>query len=334
MFDLHPIFKLREEPTESIIQLLESVTLGTNGTQYRHLDARQRISEADASLFLSIERNERVFGNVTFCQRDDNWYIRYYAFDEAFQSEGKQKSRSGDGMIKSELKRFFKEVDQKHGKTLYAYIDPHNEKSLWMSEFFGLNKISMLSTQTFSRTKNKKETRVHQYSDWTKFDSLVRSTHAHKSFYFEAQCSKAPFYAIFEKQECVAFAKVNTAHWKFDRMPGRWGNTKLKLIPFVPKINNIIHPEDHYFAVPEAIYIKNNDPYLLEELFEGILSWENANSMFWWIDSKDQLYQNVTNKVSWGPLHKIVGVNEVSVVARGIGATENTEVFISGFDFI
>ena len=69
------MFQQRTYPTEAVIKLLESTTLGTNGAMYRHLDTRDRIKQADNPLFLSLERNEKVIGNITFCNRNDHWYI-------------------------------------------------------------------------------------------------------------------------------------------------------------------------------------------------------------------------------------------------------------------
>ena len=103
---MHPIFKFRTKATEEIITLLESVVLGTDGAHYRHLDTRERVQEADNPLFLSMERHEKVLGNVTFCKRDKNWYIRYFAFDGAHQAQGKKKS-SSQGLLKRELNAFF-----------------------------------------------------------------------------------------------------------------------------------------------------------------------------------------------------------------------------------
>ena len=88
---LSSIFKLRLEATPALLELLNNTTLGTNGAKYRHLDTSKRILEADNPLFLSVERNDKVLGNITFCQRDNFWYIRYFAFSTYTQSGIKKK---------------------------------------------------------------------------------------------------------------------------------------------------------------------------------------------------------------------------------------------------
>ena len=132
------LLHIRNEATPAVIDLLESVTLGTNGAQYRHLDTRNRINEADKPVFLSIERNNTTLANITFCQRGDAWYIRYFAFDNRFQSTGSKKS-NGNNMIKREIESFFQDaIANEKVKSFYAYIDPKNVKSLWMAENLSL----------------------------------------------------------------------------------------------------------------------------------------------------------------------------------------------------
>ena len=97
--------------TEEILDLLKETTLGTNGAIYRHLDTSTRVKEIDAPLFLTLERNGKVLGNVTFCQRGEHWYIRYFAFRTFLQSGKKSKlNENGNSLLKKELNAFFDHV--------------------------------------------------------------------------------------------------------------------------------------------------------------------------------------------------------------------------------
>ncbi len=328
----------RETATTAITELLESVTLGTNGAHYRHLDTRTRISEADHPLFLTIERNEQLLGNVTFCRRDKNWYIRYFAFDNRFQSSGTKKS-SGNSLIKCEIESFFQEtLDQQEVESFYAYIDPNNVKSLWMSENFGFKTIGRIATQSFSRVKPKNSSRIEKLPDWNEVKDIVLSNFGDHRYYFDAQTSKPPFYVLKDNNEIIAFAKVNIATWEIKRLPGKFGGMLTKLIPFIPHLNKIIRPKNHAFVVPEAVWVKNNDANLLEELFEGILFEEKRNLLLWWVDEKDGLYKIIQPKTDWGILHKLIGVSFAHVVQRGNSqqkkSINNKPVYTSGFDFI
>lgn len=328
----------RESATPAIIELLESVTLGTNGAHYRHLDTRSRIFEADRPLFLTIERNEKILGNVTFCRRDQNWYIRYFAFDNRFQSKGAKKS-SGNSLIKREIESFFQKVlDQQEPVSFYAYIDPDNVKSLWMSENFGFETIARIATQSFSRVNPRNSIRIEKLTDWNEVKLIIQSNFGNHLYYFEAQTSKPPFYVLKDDNEIIAFAKTNAATWEIKRLPGKFGGMLTRLIPFIPRLNKIIRPKNHAFIVPEAVWVKNNDPGILEELFEGILFEEKRNLLLWWVDEKDRLYKTIQPKTDWGILHKLIGISLAHVVQRTNSeqkrSINNQPVYTSGFDFI
>jgi hypothetical protein len=328
---------IRHEATPAVIDLLESVTLGTNGAHYRHLDTRQRILETDNPLYLSIERNDSILANVTFCQRGTNWYIRYFAFNNRFQSSGTKKSK-GNSLIKREIETFFQNAMEKQGvKSFYAYIDPKNVKSLWMAENFGFNTISQVATQTFSRVKPKASPRIVEINNWKELESIVQDAFSGHKYYFEAQ-AKPPFYGLKNGQgEIIALAKINVADWEIKRLPGKLGGILTKIIPFIPRLNKLIHPKRHSFMVPDCVWTKNNDAQLLEELFEGILYLKKRNLIIWWVDVKDDLYQTIQPKVKWGLLNKLIGVSRANVVERtseSLNQNKNQPVFTAGFDFI
>ena len=331
------LVRIRYEATSSVIDLLESVTLGTNGAHYRHLDTRQRIENADHPLFLSIERDESILANITFCQRGASWYIRYFAFDNRFQSSGTKKSR-GNSLIKREIESFFQDVLDNQGvKSFYAYIDPKNVKSLWMSENFGFKTISKVATQTFSRVKPKASNRLVKLESREEVDSIIHTSFSNYNYYFEAQ-SQAPFYALKnEMGEIIALAKINIADWEIKRLPGKTGGILTKIIPFIPRLNKLIRPKKHSFVVPDCVWTENNDAQLLEELFEGILHVEKRNLIIWWVDVKDDLYKTISSKVKWGLLNKLIGISYANVVERRAESSiekENKPVFTAGFDFI
>lgn len=336
MIELHPIFKFRTQVTEGIISLLESVTLGTDGAHYKHLDTRERIQEADNPLFLSMERHEKVLGNCTFCRRDKNWYIRHFAFDGAMQSDGKKKS-SSNGLLKRELNSFFDE-QLKSGEvgSFYAYIDPRNVKSLWMSENFGFKTVGKIATQTYSSIDHLKTKRVTMEDQPTKIPQEIHSNFQHQTFYFTEQLKKGTHFSIRnESGELIAFAKTTHAHWEIKRLPGKMGGTLVKLIPFLPLISRLIKPKDHRFVTAEAVYIKDNDPKLLKELFDGILSHTKRRIIFWWVDELDQLYTDVRSQIKWGILDTLIGVNEVHLVERSLSSKPTNQTFYtSGFDFV
>lgn len=342
---MHPIFKFRKTPTEEVISLLESVTLGTDGAHYRHLDTRERIQEADNPLFLTMERHTKVLGNVTFCRRKKNWYIRYFAFDGALQAHGKKKS-SSRGLLKKELNAYFDhQLSSGEVESFYAYIDPRNVKSLWMSENFGFETVGKIATQTYSSVKKPKIGRVKMDVDPQKIPFEVEWHFRTQRFYFNDQLKKGKHFTIRdEKGELLAFAKTTEAHWEIKRLPGKFGGAMVKILPFIPFVNRLIKPKNHSFLVPEAVFIKDNNPELFSELFNGILAQSNERVLIWWVDENDQLYSSVKANMKWGLLNKIIGVNQVNLVERSLDASDigdkegasqtGAQFYTSGFDFV
>lgn len=333
--NLHPIFKLRDEPTEGILQLLESVTLGTNGAMYRHLDTRNRIHEVDNPLFLSMERHSSTIGNITFCKRDKIWYIRYFAFDKLLQSSGKENKPKKEGLLRRELNQFFDTTMEEGVDSFYAYIDPQNKKSLWMSENFGFQAISSISTQTFSRVNPKNSNRVSKSEDWEDVKTVMEHQFKNYLFYNDYHLQKGPFYVLKDSNgEVLACLKYDIANWRIDRLPGKMGNLTTNLIPYIPFLNKLINPKQHRFLVPEAVYVKDNNPQLLDELYSAVLAQEELNLIIWWVDTKDSLYSEIKNKVNWGLLNKMIGQSEAKVVVKTKKPLTNAPVYTIGIDFI
>jgi hypothetical protein len=341
---LNPIFKIREQVTESIIRLLEQTTLGTNGAKYKHLDTSRRIHESDNPLFLTLERNDKVLGNITFCRREKDWYIRYFAFHSLAQAgEKKKKEDKGNSLLKRELNQFFDDcftgkTDGNKVRSMYAYIDPKNDRSIWMSANFGFHVIRQLATQSFSRVKPQASDRLEHLYNWEEIKELVESNYGDHGYYINTHASKAPFYVLRnEFGEIIACTRVTKVNWQIVRMPGKLGGILTKAIPFVPVLRKLIRPDHHTFLVPEIVCIKNNDPKILDELFSSILERERLNLILWWIDSREPLYVNVKNKMDWGLLHKLIGSTPVDVVQK----TANNEVlfndrpvFVTAWDMV
>ncbi|MCH2229764.1 MAG: hypothetical protein MK105_05415 [Crocinitomicaceae bacterium] len=339
---LHPIFILRSKATPGIVELLDSVVFGTNGAYYKHLDTKEKIERADNPLFLSMERHEKTLGNITFCKREKFWYIRYFAFSKSIQSAGKTKSKSrNSGLLKRELGQFFEDVfDGEYGDapdSFYAYIDPQNEKSLWMSENFGFQTIAKIKTQTFSRGNPKEKIKLERSNNWNDVSSYVLNQFGDKAYFFNAQVSVGPYYIWRDDfGEIVGFAKVSYANWRIDRFPGKLGGVLTKLIPFIPILNKIIVPKNHNFIVPEAVYTK--DATKLGSFFESILFNERKNLIIWWVDLKDPMYMKAEKQTKWGVLNKIIGNSIANVVVKINPKSkldkEQASVYTSGFDLI
>lgn len=344
MFKLSPLFKFRTEVTSGILDLLQGTTLGTNGAKYKHLDTATRIYEADNPLFLAVERREKTLGNATFCRRDGHWYVRYFAFQSTLQSIGNKKShQKGNSLLKSELNSFFAQAlegNQEHQpiKSFYAYIDPKNDKSKWMSESFGFKTIAHLATQSFSRVNPKKSNRLTICHDWNEIAPIIRPFYSGNKYYFETHCSKPPFYVLKnDANEIIACARTVNVNWEIVRLPGKLGGLLTKVIPYIPFLRKLIRPKKHQFLVPEIVWAENNDSEMLTELFESMLADQHLNLILWWTDIRNPLYRQVKSEINWGLLHKVIGVSPVDVVqlcSKTYQDQNQAPVFVTAFDMV
>lgn len=342
-----PPFYIREEASAEILELLTSVTLGTNGAKYRHLDTAEKVKQLYRPLFLTLERADKVLGNITFCRRPCGWYIRYFAFDQALQSKGKKNNTpKANSWLKKRLDNLFqealqaKEPDAPH--LFYAYIDPKNVKSLWMSEQFGFTTVATIATQTFSRIKPRKKEQVEKApTEWV--NSFVEEKFGEYPLFFAHHVNNdAPSYVIKNKAgEIIAFAKTQRAIWCIERLSGKSGALLTQMIPFIPGVRNIVKPNRHEFSTVEAVWVadaeKENARELLEQLFEGILYMEKTNSLIWWVDYNEPLYQMVQKKINWGLMHKLNGVSDAHLVTlkeESVSEKSHLPYYTTAFDFI
>ena len=347
--ELNKPFYLKVKPTEEIIRLLESVTLGSNGARYRHLDTREKISQLYRPLFLTLEWKGKVLGNVTFCRRECGWYVRYFAFNENLQTSNSTKKSSTNGVLKRELNKFFKNALesklQDSPDLFYAYIDPQNSRSLWMSEQFGFKTVAKIASQTFSRVKpnlNKNVRALTKEESLTHRERIKESYANHNLFFTKHTFNDSPFYGYFSDEgNLLACVKSERANWRLERLPGVAGGLVTRSIPYIPGVRKIINPKYYSFSTVEALWVdpsisENEEGEIVTDLLEGLLFHEQTNSLIWWVDQKDPLYKKLANQINWGLMHKLNGVNEVDLVVLGDNSKfDNQAVFYTtAFDFI
>jgi len=336
-------FVIRENYNDEVLKLLKSVTLGSNGARYQHQRLEQRIQHIYKPLFLNLERNDKVLGNITLCRRPENWYVRYFAFDLGMQATSKQpRSKASNSGLKKRINEVFEsayELKDNKASLLYAYIDPRNERSLWMSQNFGFYTVAKIATQSFSRVKPKQHIKVNA----TKINDFIREqikeTYGNYPFYFTHHTfNDDPFYTLTINNEIVALAKTHSAEWKITRLPGKNGAFLKNIIPFVPGLRKVIRPNAHVFTVVDSVWCKDNNYALLEQLLEGILYEEKTNTIIWWVDQIEPLYVDVKDKINWGLFNKVNGVHEVDLVIRTRKGQSkniyNQPTYVTGFDFI
>ncbi len=328
-------FFFRNSWNKSILDLLQKTTLGTNGARYQHLNTSEIIDDLDNPLFLTLERNNSVLGNVTFCKREKNWYIRYFAFEQIFQAQNiSHKTKKSN--LKTAINDFFEESLKSENDCFYAYIDPKNVRSKFMCENFGFQTIGKLKTHSFSRLKPKSVANLEEIVDLEEVQSL-NSKFEKNLFYTNFHPKRTKIYALKnEHGEIICSARIQKARWRIESLPGKFGKTLVKIIPYIPILNKLLNPKDYRFLVPDMVFCKDNNPESLSKLFEGILAKEKYKLMLWWIDEKDKL-NHLDKKISWGIFKLFLGNPIVDVVAKFDDSKKpkiEKTIFVSGIDLI
>lgn len=333
---MHQSFHQYSEPTPEILDLLDRTVLGSNGARYRHADTLEHIREIDNPMYLTLERNKKVLGNITFCKRGLDWYIRYFAFASTVQSNNPKRKKS-NSVFKAQLNEFFKsQLRSQNFRSFYAYIDPRNSRSKHMALDFGFEKKGEIITQTYSRLFPKKSNRLVPIERFDQIEAKFEREWNHLPYFFDAQVKKGKFYGIQdEHKELLAIVNTHQAHWEWERLPGKNGQLLTKIIPFVPLLRRLIHPKDHRFVVIDSLWVRNDNETLLKELLDAVLHAEGRNSILWWVDPNNRLYQKVKDKKLWGPMDRLNGRHPVDLMVRSNDPTfPQGEIYVNGLDFI
>lgn len=326
--------------SNKLIDLLTGIELGTNGARYIHKDIKTRIKETDNPLSFSLERNDNLVANITFCVRDIGYYLRYFAFSKTYQGKTKRKTihRSANSSLEKEISNVFEAlIKDKPGLPLYAYIDYENDRSRLFSERFGFKNHTDIISRTYSRIEPKKNGNVVLINDWRFVSSLVKGAYGMDEFYHEAHLKKGPYVALRDtKGEITACAKFTKVHWQIKRLPGRYGSVLVRMIPYIPLLNKLINPKDHFFLVPDVVISKNNSVREIEMLFDSALQMNQVNSLIWFTDPNKKQYAQLKGRIKWGLLDKILGEKKVALVTRNQSTSYSIKrpVFVSSFDLI
>lgn len=319
----------------SVIKLLKATTLGTQGAMYKHLNIEERISHLDNPISFFLLGRGRCLGNITLCNRACGLYLRYFAFDSIFQT--KEKTIQGKDKNSSELKikvrEFLDSKSEENNAVIWGYIDPKNTKSSFLADRFGFKESGFITTQTFSRIHPKTHHlfKVIPYSDHVK--SIINGAYSHHQFYFKATHSDSLIYGLMDGQTILCLAIFEQAEWEIKRLPGSFGSLLVKALPYIPYFRKLIRPKSHKFLVPECVCNPSKNPKNISFLFESALAHFKVNSLIWWVDPKDTIYQN-TKSFHWGLLNLFFRKSKVAVVTRGNYTATSSPVYVHAKDMI
>jgi len=354
---LSKLIKHSTTATNEVIDLLSDISIGTDGAKYSHLHTPKKINTLYRPHFFYLSRHQKALANVTICERPiyiknqliDSFYIRYFAFAPTIQRGSfKSKKTNKTTFFDTYLKTLFStsnlnlEQPEYQPSLFWAYIDPHNNRSLNMGARFGFKTIGYFKTYGFSRFYPKLSKNVSRIktSEQTEIKSKIKAFYKDYALFSDVHLFKNNDYFVLKNQgKIVAGVQTHNVHWRIDALPGLKGKLAVKLLPYIPFVNRIINPKSYQFLAVEGLFWIDGYKHQLQELLEGVLAIQQKNSLLMWFDDADYKMVNAIESLNLGLIQKIKTDNSIEIVAKFNQFDEtlkqsilNTKKYISGFD--
>jgi len=348
---IHKLIKQDTIPPQSVIDLLKSTLIGTEGTLYQLLDTETKIHQLHHPHFVYLEPIRKAIVSMTMCERtvlindppNPTLYIRYFAFHQIFQ--GGTKNNGGNSSLHTYLKALFKTsnhnpVTPQNDQSIYwAFIDPQNLRSFNMNKRFGFESIGRFKTTAFSRSRpNPKKVERLKHKDEKLVVKAIQKFYTGFQFFSTTHLFKSNnYFVIREKGKIVCGIQANPVHWRIKSLPGISGKFLLKFAPFIPGIRKVINPKNHRFLATEGLFWEPEYAHKVSDLLEGVLALTGHNSLLIWTDSENEMLAKLNLK--WGLLQRIKKDNEIHIVAKfnhydvsEINHIKAAPKYLSGFD--
>lgn len=338
---------------DSVIELLKNTLIGTEGSLYQLLDTPEKIHQLDQPHFFYIERQGKALGTITICERNvrlatqnlQALYIRYFAFDKAFQGSG-DKARERNSVFDQHWKRIFDtanlgEAEREQKSTFFwAYIDPQNLRSFRMNERFGFESVGTFETLAYSRFYPKKSARVERLHPHERAETLelIRDFYQDYAFFSDVHLfEQNQFFVLKVAGKIVAGIQANPARFRIVSLPGIGGKLAIRLFPKLPLLKKIVYPPENRFLASEGLFWLPGYESLVDELLQGILAEMNQHSLLIWEDSR--IHRIKALPLKWGTLQRIKKNNPIHVVVKTVHLAPEHAAFLkvapkylSGFD--
>jgi RimJ/RimL family protein N-acetyltransferase len=329
-------------PGPSSIELLQSITYGTDGPLYQHLDAPQKINHLIRPVFFSLEKEGKAIGTCAFLDRPislegkgyQGWYSRYFAIDPTYQN------RFFGGLLLKHIKNHFEHTTTTPS-IFYGYVDNANPRSKRLLQHLGLETIRNFETFSFSRFFPKRDKRVTRVAaiDKSRILSLLNEQYKNYAFVnFEPLFLHGNYFVLKNGDEIIAGIRANVTKWKIKNLPGISGTILIRLLPCLPLMSRLLNPADFRFIGFEGIYCKEGSEKELFILMESVCAELKLNMGMFWVDPKSELYEKIKTG-DWGIVNKLKSRIPANVVAAFRNVPEKEQehfrshpAYISAFD--
>lgn len=312
------IFTECSTPSDAVIALIQHTILGSNGARYKHLRVIEQLQKLDNPLYFSLIKGSKCLGNITLCKRPEAFYLRYFAFDIAYQANRfkSKSSKPKSSALRKEISLFFDSKLNEFKRSIYAYIEPENTRSMNMAMQFGFHRVCKIQIHHFSRLTPISSVQFCWISHEEAYE-YVRNTYGNYTYYFE-HLNSGKFAGWRVEGKLVFIARFHQGCWEIQSLKGAFGKVLTKIIPLIPMINSIINPNRHSFIAFDSLVIINGsvNKKELNYFLSAALAAFEVKHMMHWSDSNDPNGSNL-QEIKWGLLHRFLGKGAVNLMVKG-----------------
>lgn len=352
----------QETYSPQILSLLNKTLWGTpGGTVYQHLDTEETIGHIISPLFFSLQRFDNLLCTVCLSERKINIndlkikskYVCYLAANQSISGKGSRnktkRSKEPNGLIKVFMKDVFsKGIFQydsnfkKEKSIFYAYVESDNEQSLHLCTHFGFMSVRKMTTLAFSRftPKSSQQVRKARPEEYDQIgNSIVRQYSNHNFLCLDYLFYRGNYFIAEVDGKIVAGVQANPVNWSFKNLPGLSGKVLLKVLPYIPYFRRLINPKKFEFSAFEGLFCEEGYEWMLDTLFESVLSIQKRNSALIWLDVDCPVQVIIRENCKLGIMDMINSNGSGEIIVRGEGLSEEEWIslgqkpmYISCFD--
>lgn len=300
-----PIYR-QPELDDDIVRLLESITWGTEDTQYEHYHVRHHLQHIPDPVFYTLRDGEELLGAIVFCRRwvhggTKAYYIRYFA------SSPKIRGRGLIGRI-ARLVMDFIRTEETGPVLFYASTEHYNRRVFHIVRDVGFEQLGSTRTLGFSRfvPKPRGEVRALSAEEFAAFLPRLEQFYAGYAFWIPDNVgTDNNYYVLQDGDDIIAGAQVYRGRWRVENMPGFVGRVLLPLVPYTP-LARVFNPKSFEFLALEGIFVAPGQDHRLQDLFETLLRRFGYHSILFWMGEKDPFLPRVLKQNRMGILNRFV----------------------------
>lgn len=353
------VLRLTRKPSSSTLDLICNTVWGTPGAmRYQHLNTATKVGHLHQPWFLSLAKDDETIGVLCLDQRKagetDAFYIRYFTFAEGMRRKGEpmetgaKPESKGQGLFKRFSSQFFTaptallEAAATAAAVFYAFVELENARSRDMVAQMGLHVCGTFRTLIFSRLFHRPQPAVRRAipAEYPSLRQQVRAAYADHIFFEDhGLFYQDNFFVLEIDGQIVAGCQAHRVNWRVVEIPGWSGKWMMRMLPRLPLLRRLFHPQKFDFAAIEGLFCLPGHENQLQSLLEGVLQQQACHTALLWLSPEAQILQSLQRNVRMGILQKFKKDVPATVVMRGYGIAQEQEaafqgrpVYISAFD--